>query len=695
MPHFINHNTLLVVTKDELIDENNPALWNTWEGLKSAINTDMKREYGLNKVQSGGRGRQVLIEYDSLPDHVKDVIPDPREGMHILEYYYEVDLKAVEFFSLKANGYTDDEKLNRDINNASILNACECLLHDREIEIRNKGGKVKKKWQTICNDVVTFTPVLKKKFAGTHNLPKEYISFQRKYLAYIAARSEDIYKGYEIIKHGGTKNTNRLKVNDETLDLLKAIFRGWGKKPNYKDVKDYYDSFLKGEFEVIKSTDTGEMYLAENFKPLGRSTIYNWLSKWDTKIGTDAVAAGDRQALKGKYIPHYSMEREMFAGSILSVDDRQPPFYYTKEKDRMWAYLAQDVASQAITVWVFGETKDGIIIEFYRQMVRNYHKWGLNLPYELECESALNSTFRKGLLKPGNMFQRVRVEKNNARGKYIESGYNRNVRYNKDLEKGDKGWVARPFAKDEANQLSDEKIPVIKKPELIVKCMQNIETYNNTEHPHEKGISRWDYFLKHQHEDLKPINWRGILPYIGHTPRNGKNPICKAGIVNFDNQEWLLAEDGAILIGDALIEVMKDVEGEQLSVYWLDDEYGDVIKAIAYIDNTYMCELMPIPKGKRSTLETTPEHKAARELMKAYEGTIQDFQNEQRASVRKVVVLDNRKVTLNNNFQILPREETDPFIEFEQEAKVLPDPEEEIEYEYSETEFSTDTKNRF
>jgi len=526
---------LLVVTKDELIDENNPALWNTWTGLESAIRVDRNRGYGLEKVQDGGKGRGVLIAYDSLPDKVKDVIPDPREGMHILEHYYEVDMKAVEFFRLKANGYTDDEKLNRDVNNASILNACERLLRDREIEIRNKGGKIKKKWQTICNDVVSFTPVLKKKFDGNHNLPKEYISFKRKYLAYIAARSESVYNGYELIKHGGVKNTNRLKVTDDTLDLLKAIFRGWGKKPNYTDVRDYYSAFLQGKLEVVKCQKTGEMYMAENFVEIKRSTIYNWLSRWETKIGTDAVAAGDRQALKGKYIPHHSMEREMFAGSIISVDDRQPPFYLNKEKKRMWAYVGQDVASQAITVWVFGETKEELILLFYRQMVRNYYEWGICLPYELECESALNSSLKEGVLRPGNMFTHVRVEANNARGKYIESGFNRNVRYNKDLEKNGYGWVARPNAKDEANQLSDEKIPIVPPATILRESQRHIEDYNNTAYPYDESLSRWDYFIQNQHPQLNPINWRGILPHIGHERKTS----CHAGIIRLKAQNGL------------------------------------------------------------------------------------------------------------------------------------------------------------
>ena len=64
--------------------------------------------------------------------------------------------------------------------------------------------------------------------------------------------------------------------------------------------------------------------------------------------------------------------------------------------------------------------KRGIILDFYRQMVRNYAEWGLPLPDEIECESNLNAAYREGFLKSGNMFQNVRIEANSARSKRCE-----------------------------------------------------------------------------------------------------------------------------------------------------------------------------------------------------------------------------------------------------------------------------------
>ena len=65
----------------------------------------------------------------------------------------------------------------------------------------------------------------------------------------------------------------------------------------------------------------------------------------------------------------------------------------------MWFYLGVDLGSEAIVTWVYGTSKEGIILDFYRQMVRNYAMWGLPLPAEIECESNLNADYRDGFLE--------------------------------------------------------------------------------------------------------------------------------------------------------------------------------------------------------------------------------------------------------------------------------------------------------
>ena len=74
-----------------------------------------------------------------------------------------------------------------------------------------------------------------------------------------------------------------------------------------------------------------------------------------------------------------------------------------------------DLGNEAFTCWVYGTSKEGIITDFYRQMVRNYAEWNLILPAELESEMSLNSSFVDTFLKEGNMFQYVRIEATQTR----------------------------------------------------------------------------------------------------------------------------------------------------------------------------------------------------------------------------------------------------------------------------------------
>jgi hypothetical protein len=231
-------------------------------------------------------------------------------------------------------------------------------------------------------------------------------------------------------------------VDDLHADMLNNMFSGMDHKPTHAEVARIYKGFLSGCVEIINE-QTGEVYDPKGFRPLSTATVWNHLSKWENKIGNYFSRSGNRQDWMQRFKPYHGLNRLEKAGAIVSIDDRQPPFVYDEKGSRVWFYCGVDVGSEAFTSWVYGTSKEGIIAEFYRQMVRNYAMWGLRLPYELECESALNSSYRDTLLKEGNMFERVRIEANNARGKVIER-YWRQLRYGR--EKQDWGWIARPFA---------------------------------------------------------------------------------------------------------------------------------------------------------------------------------------------------------------------------------------------------------
>lgn len=660
MPHFWNNTAILVVTEEELV----PAFFAKYDTLQKTIKRAEQRGYGIRKVQSGGNGRQLLIDYDSLPENIRLALGDPRKSLHILENYYKTDSAAVDFYTnyqFENKAYIKDDARERYVTNASMLVALGLLKIDREREQLSKRGTVERgNWARLAADCASFNPILKQRWNVEHSLPSHEQRLQERFNAFCK-------NSYESLINKNHGNQSAKKVTDDLVMLLNNMF--CDRKPSYEEVSRTYDGFLAGYVEVI-NTETGEMYDPKSFRKISKSTIYGYLSAWESRISTHKKRSGDRQVYMQAYKPYHTLEQPKFSGSIISIDDRQPPFEYAKGK-RMWFYNCIDLGSEAFTVSVYGQTKEGIILDFYRQMIRNYHYWGINLPLELECESSLNSSFANTFLKEGVMFENVRIEANNARGKRIEAYY-RPLRYG--LEKKHEGWIARPFARSESNQAGAERVPMIPYDQLVDQCLGDIETWNSMPHSKHPEMTRWQYFMSRQNPNLKPTNYKAILPLLGYKTATS----CKTGIIKLQGKEWLLGDNGKICFGEKLINLMKQVEGHDVDVYWLDDISGNVFKALVYQGTQLICEAVAKPSYSRATSEMTPEGEAAREEMSKYVATIEGYLNRSSKLIEKLTIIDNRTLTLNNDFKMPGR----PFkavakMPLFDETEPLPDPDEE------------------
>lgn len=640
MPHF-TQNHVLVVTFDELV----PKFYSSVQSLSTILIRCEKRGFGLKRVQRGHYGGQSLIEFDSLPPIIKDQLLDPRQSLHLMEQYFKIDSKAVQFYQeyrFWDGSSIDDEKQTMYVANASVLNAVWRLRDARIAEILSKRGKIKRIWESLCADTQSFKPILAKKYDLTFDLPDNYRRFQEK-----CERYKEV--GYEYLISGKHLNTNGQKVSDNTIKIFESLFARQTYKPTYQEVADAYEAFLNGYVEIINNA-TGELYNCKEFPKLSKATVYNYLSEWKSAIGTNALRSGDRQSLMQKFKPYHSLEKPKYSGSIVSIDDRQPPFEYGKSM-RPWFYMGIDLASECFTTWVYGKSKEGIILDFYRQMIRNHVEWGLPLPAEIECESSLNSSYRNTLLQEGNMFQYVRIEANNARGKRIER-YFQNLRYG--VEKQATGWISRPFAKSESNQSGSQPKIIQSFDEIIHDRLVEIQDWNNSPHSQFPEMTRWEYFIERQHPDLKPINWRGIIPFVGYKTETS----CNVGIVKLQGKEFLLGDNAKIYTGEKLISLMDVIEGEHIEVFWLDDNNGNVMKALAYIGSKYICELIAKPKYSKATIEQSPEDLERRELISKYVATVDGYARSRKNSIESITVIDNRKKTLNNSFKIRELGET-------------------------------------
>lgn len=638
MPEFLKD--ILVVTGEELV----PRFWNTYNALAVKLWRDEKRGFGMERAMRGGNCRQLLVKFDSLPKKIQEEIGDPRKPQHILQEYYKVDSKAVAYYENEFT-YPDGQYLLPDtsaqlIVNASVLNAVMALEVARNAERVSKNSSLRGVVKTLFEDTHSFNTILEKKYGVKHTLNTNERTFKQQYIDYMSHGYISLIKDPE-----GKSKHNALKRDEATDRLLNDLFAGQTHKPTQTEVADLYDGFLGGYVEVINNK-TGEVYNPKEFKALKPRAIRHFLTRWDNKIGTFAKRSGDRQKLMQTFVPYESLEQPYYAGSMISIDDRQPPFWYDKGS-RMWWYLGIDLASEAITAWAYGKTKEELILNFYRQLVRNYAEWGVNLPDALECESSLNSSFKDTFLQNGRMFQEVQIHPNSARSKRIERYYG-NLRYG--IEKEQEGWIARPFALSENNQTGPTPTKIIPYGDLVKQCFKNIVTWNNMPCSQDKSRSRFDYFKEMQHPDLKSTNYKGFVKHLGYKTVTS----CNAGIMHLQHGEWLLGDKGAIYTGEDLIKLLRQVEGKTIDVYWLDGNNGEVLKAYVYDydSDRYICEALPKPIAARAPIERRANHLQARELMGRYRNTVTMYMQTRKNAIDSLTVIDNRPKTISDSFSI-------------------------------------------
>ncbi|MBD3748544.1 MAG: hypothetical protein IE931_03515 [Sphingobacteriales bacterium] len=618
----------------------------------SAYEKRARRNEQFRLRSGGGLGNEVLIDLEQLPEEWYKMalkrFGELKQHAHPMAQFFKLDADARVFYDnyqFESNGeFLTPQQKKRYTINASVMAAFASLKAHRELSKKSRGGRLTGLWASLTSDCVSFNEYLKAKHNCTHSLPSSEKMLRERYKRWI-----DLH--YESIIDGRNNNSNAQLVTPEMIKLWQDIYAGQRPyKPSYQEVSERYNQFLAGQLDIVVNS-TGEIYdhTAEYYRPASESTVYQYQSVWETKVVTHSLRSGDRQRFKGIAEPFHKLKQPEFAGSMISIDDRQPPFEYAPGK-RMWFYCAADLGSEAFTNWVYGETKEGIIVEFYRQMVRNYSEWGVNLPYELECESSLNSSYKDNLLAPGAMFSEVRIEANNARGKKIEQ-YWRQVRYGKEFDKKHHAWIGRPFSLSENNQKPNDKVPLIPKSEIVANSLETIALWNNQLHSNQElhpGLTRWDVFLDKQHKDLKPTNWAGILPYIGFNQKSS----MKAGRIILQGRHRVVGYNGEVATGESLIQIMKKIEGHNVNVYWLDDNEGEVLKALVYdLQGVQICELLGDLEYSRSTLEMTEEDKKNRQLTSAYAATVQSYIRNNAGEINRVTLIEEEKPR-STRFQI-------------------------------------------
>ena len=74
-------NNFIVTTKEELV----PNWFNSEKTLYDIIWRYRNKPNGIKRVQLGGNGRLMLIDFDTLPAEIKHGLGDPRQIKHVFE----------------------------------------------------------------------------------------------------------------------------------------------------------------------------------------------------------------------------------------------------------------------------------------------------------------------------------------------------------------------------------------------------------------------------------------------------------------------------------------------------------------------------------------------------------------------------------------------------------------------------------
>ena len=647
----------------------------------SAYEKRVRRDKKL-KLRSGkGLNNCVLLNWSYLPncwkEKFKEEFGSPVLNTNPLAEYFSINPDAKRWFAkyeIAPGEFLAPEQQEQYTINASVLDALELLKNARETSRKMRGTSLRGLWPSLREDVKRFNENLIQIHGIKHNLPTS-----RKLKPTLENYQENEFIS---IIDGRAKNQSAQVVSDKMIDIWKNIFAGQRDyKPDYAEVHKRYLSFLAGMIDIINA-DTGEIYDRKDpdFVKVSRQTVYKYQSSWEHRLPSHAKRSGDRQVFQTKNIPFHKLRKVKLSGTLISVDDRQPPFKNLKG-NRIWFYNAIDLGSEAFTTWVYGDTKEGIILEFYRSMVRNYVEWNMKLPLGLECESSLNSSYKDTFLSPGAMFQDVRIEANNARGKRIEAYY-RNLRYQ--YEKKREGWLARPHAKLESNQQSGHKVPQLPTERIVQECLMDIAKWNNSLHSNQElypGLTRWDVFIDHQNPvlDKYDYNWDAILRGLGYSTQTSMN----AGRIILQGMHRVVGHNGHVATSAALINIMKQIEGQKVEVRWLDDNKGHVLKALVYKNDVLVCELLDDLEYSRSAHEMTEDDLERRKLSHAYRSTVEQFIKDGKQSISNITIIENEAPAPQGNRFVMPGLKT--YIPNDQPAEALPTPNEnEFENEHQE-----------
>lgn len=315
----------------------------------------------LNRLRTKGNGRTGLIEFQSIPEDLRQLIirsygnPYLQDDRETFTNQLTTDEDAITFFKTYRydNGLgISDKKQAQYICEAEILNLYHDIVSNYDAKVKaqrkknNKTG-LKKKLCSIIKDLKTecFPNTNTRKYP--HNLPENWRALDRKMYG-----SKDkigyIGNNYEALVHGNANNKAAQKIKGDNANWLIAQYS----MPN------------KVVVPVLHS-----MYLREAEKrgwcELSESAIYKWLYEPEQEklwmISRDGI-----EAYRNKYGHKLVRDKEQwFPNAYWAIDGSKIDWMHYYDNDLGAAAKFKidpviDVYSEKIIGWSFSETESHI-----------------------------------------------------------------------------------------------------------------------------------------------------------------------------------------------------------------------------------------------------------------------------------------------------------------------------------------------
>lgn len=612
-----------------------------WNGKKKPSHWDI--------ILHPDNKKMMLVGYEALLEQHKDIVVNSIGNPYELVVRQPVlsliktNVQAYQYFT--AYTYNGGEKL-------PYKRILQYTRGEAILSFINKHTNIKDIRKNFGIDAVTFykhiNDIIEKERLKGHDegyegqqqldgkFPASYAKLLKRAREYAATNND-----YSFFIHPAYGNSHSLKVDEKTEELLNNIYV-INHKPNYTQVHGIYTDFINGTHSLVNE-DTGEIYDHTQYKPLSVSAVYSYVSAWENKTVTHKKRSSDKIGYNQAYRPYASLEAPHFAGSLISMDDRDLPFK-TINKIRVKAYLAMDVASECFIGYSFDSiNKDlELVMNCFRDMYQNLKASNYHQPAEVEVEQHLMSTLKEGVLKEGAIFPLVRfAQAANPQEKSIERAFRR-MRYG--LDKQVEGWIPRPFAKDEANQSRNEDdIKTAYTPDEVIKiATANIKEWNNQLHPNQKefkGLTRLQVWQQKQNENLLPIRWQHVAKYIGKQTISSIN----RGEIRAFNSIYVL---------DKMAHTAELDNGKNLEIYGIEDIDGTISSIHIYKNDEYVLTANKKVKWQKARIEQTELDKQKIIIQQKYTAEFDATVKHKKNAMQKIAIIKNENLRQAQNMEV-------------------------------------------